>query len=274
MLRRRDRSVGGSRPPAVAGLFYPSSADELGQTIDDLVAEVEAPEVEGLVKGVIAPHAGYIYSGPTAASAFKALARDRDGVKRVVLLGPAHRVAFQGVAAPACDSFITPLGAIPVARNAIAELEAEGLVIESRDAHRDEHSLEVELPFLQRLLGRIEIVPLVVGLAVSDEVERVIEHLWNGPGTRFVISSDLSHYLTYEQARAIDGETVQAILGFSRPLPRHAACGAMAIDGWLPEAKKHGLTPKLLDLRNSGDTAGDRQRVVGYAAVAFTEAKG
>jgi len=258
----------------VAGLFYPQSSEELGRTVDELVAASQEVPVEGRVKGVIAPHAGYIYSGPTAAAAFKALARDRDEIERVVILGPAHRVAFHGVAAPGCDSFATPLGDVRVNGEAIAGLLAAGLVIESPDAHRDEHSLEVEIPYLQRLLGGFEIIPLVVGLAVSDEVERVIEHLWNGPSTRFVISSDLSHYLTYEQARAVDQETVEAIVGFSHPLPRHAACGAMAIDGWLPEAKKHGLEPRLLDLCNSGDTAGDRKRVVGYAAVAFAETEG
>ncbi len=274
MSLRGDRSAGASRPPAVAGMFYPFSTDELGKTVDDLLAETEAPEVDGRVKGVIAPHAGYIYSGPTAAAAFKALARDGDAIERIVLLGPAHRVAFHGVAAPASDAFLTPLGAIPVASEAISGLMEEGLVIESRDAHRDEHSLEVELPFLQRLLDRFEIVPLVVGLAASGEVARVIERLWDGPATRFVISSDLSHYLAYEQAMAMDQETAEAILAFSHPLPQYAACGAMAIDGWLPEAEKHGLVPRLLDLRNSGDTAGDRQRVVGYAAVAFVEPEG
>jgi AmmeMemoRadiSam system protein B len=268
--------AGRVRPAAVAGMFYPGSAGELRSTIETLLAEVpprdgapspQAPEAPP--KAIIAPHAGYVYSGPIAASAFQAIASRP--ITRVVLLGPAHFVPILGMALPGAEYFETPLGQIKVEpEGAGASLRLPQVRIYP-EAHAREHSLEVELPFLQMLFGDFALVPLVVGEADGEEVAEVLDRLWGGDETAIVISSDLSHYLPYETAQRADRQTADDILALAGPLHSRQACGAMPINGLLAAARKRGLTPELLDLRNSADTAGDPSRVVGYGAFAFHE---
>ncbi len=222
-------------------------------------------------KALIAPHAGYMYSGPIAATVYARLAPACARIKRVVLLGPAHRVAVDGLALPGAKGFVSPLGVVPIDREAVRSISSLPQVSESRPAHAREHSLEVHLPFLQTVLGTFAVVPLVVGRASAAQVAEVLDRLWGGDETLIVISSDLSHYLSYNEAQATDRETVDTILR-CRPLLNHdQACGATPINGLLTAALRRGLKPELLDLRNSGDTAGDRSRVVGYASIAFFE---
>ena len=265
-----------SRPPAVAGLFYPDDPAELRREVQHLLAVAagtgaapsEAP------KALIAPHAGYVYSGPIAAQAYARLAGRCGQVRRVVLLGPAHRVALRGLAVPAVGAFETPLGAVPIDRDAIALLADLPQVVSDERAHAAEHSLEVHLPFLQLLLGSFSLVPLVVGAASTEDVAAVLERLWGDDTTLIVASSDLSHYRSYDDARRVDRDTLAAMLRLEPRLTHDQACGATPVNGLLALAHRRGLRAELLDLRNSGDTAGDRTRVVGYAAVAFFEPVG
>lgn len=260
------------RPPAVAGTFYPGEAATLAAEVQALLAEaaVQRPATAMTPKALIAPHAGYLYSGPIAASAFDLLRPSAAAVRRVVLLGPAHFVPLRGLALPAAEAFSTPLGAVPLDAAAIEEAARLPQVAVSREAHAPEHSLEVELPFLQEILGAgFTLVPLLVGIASPEEVAEVLERLWGGEETLLVVSSDLSHYLTYETARRVDRETADAVLRLEFPLEPHRACGAAPISGLLCAAARRGLVPHLVDLRNSGDTAGPRDRVVGYGAFAF-----
>lgn len=257
------------RPAAVAGSFYPANPRVLDDELDHFLHE--ARESTGPVpKAVIVPHAGYIYSGPIAAAAYRRIAAGRGRIRRVVLLGPAHRVPVRGLALPGVDFFATPLGTVAIDQEAQAALRGLPQVVESVPAHAWEHSLEVQLPFLQKVLGEFTLVPLVVGDATAEEVAEVLERLWGGPETLIVVSSDLSHYLPYDLARRIDRQTVERILDF-RSVSHDEACGGTPVNGLLLAARRHGLKPKLLDLRNSGDTAGDPDHVVGYAALAFTE---
>jgi AmmeMemoRadiSam system protein B len=258
-----------SRTPAVAGLFYPADAHELRATVRGLLAAV--PPVPPVPKAIIAPHAGYIYSGPIAASVYARLMPARERIRRVVLLGPAHRVAFEGLAVSAAVAFTTPLGDIPVDMAAVERLLALPQVRVLDQAHRGEHSLEVQLPFLQEVLIDFTLVPLVVGDAAPEEVSEVIETLWGGDETLIVISSDLSHYHDYATARRLDAATSRAIEAL-RPqdIGFEDACGRIPVNGLLLSARGHGLRAETLDLRNSGDTAGTRDRVVGYGAYAFT----
>lgn len=223
-------------------------------------------------KVIIVPHAGYVYSGPVAASAYARLRQAAHRIRRVVLLGPVHRVPIRGLALPEAQALATPLGVIPVdadAMHAIAHLPQVGV---SAAAHALEHSLEVQLPFLQRLLGDFSIVPLAVGDATPDEVAEVIDALWGGAETLIVISSDLSHYLSYATACDVDGATAQQILALGPgTLTHEQACGATPVNGLLAVARRRRLRSTLLDLRNSGDTAGPRDQVVGYSAFAFYE---
>ena len=220
---------------------------------------------------MIVPHAGYVYSGAVAASAYARLAPARGQVTRVVILGPCHRVPVRGLALPAATAFETPLGTLRVDPAAVHAIAGMPGVTVSDAAHADEHALEVQLPFLQRALGDVAIVPLVVGAASAAQVADVLERLWGGPETLIVISSDLSHYHRYEDAQAIDAATVQAILSLDPALDHEQACGATPIMGLVEVARRRRLVPELLDLRNSGDTAGDKRRVVGYASFAFRE---
>ncbi len=262
------------RPPAVAGSFYPGGAAALTRDVDAMLeATAEAAPMPAFPKILIVPHAGYVYSGPVAASAYERLRPARGIAKRVVLLGPVHRVPVRGLALPGASAFDTPLGRVPIDADAAASIRDLPQVVESPQAHALEHSLEVQLPFLQRVLGQFSLVPLAVGDAVAEEVAQVLERLWGGPETLIVISSDLSHYLPYDDARRIDGVTAKAIVGFDTRISHEQACGATPVSGALVAAKRHGLAAQLLDLRNSGDTAGGRDQVVGYGSFAFSEGR-
>jgi MEMO1 family protein len=257
-----------ARPPAVAGSFYPGDAPRLRADVRHLLDAVAAPAAE-TPKALIAPHAGYVYSGSVAATAYAQIRSLRGRVKRVVLLGPCHRVAVRGLALPGVERFETPLGTIAVDADAVRSLRALPQIVESAAAHDQEHSLEVHLPFLQETLGEFTLVPLAVGAASAEEVAEVLDRLWGGDETLIVVSSDLSHYLPYQTAQRTDGQTVRDILALDPRIDHHHACGATPVNGLLLVARRRGLAPRLLDLRNSGDTAGDRNRVVGYASIAF-----
>lgn len=256
------------RPAAVAGMFYSKAPERLASEVRAYLshATADAPRAP---KALIVPHAGYVYSGPIAASAYALLAPLRESVERVVLLGPAHRVAVRGLATTTRDAFETPLGDVPVDVGAVARSLAFPQVASSDAAHAHEHSLEVQLPFLQTVLRAFSLVPFAVGQATPEEVAAVVDALWGGPETLVVVSSDLSHYHPYAEAKRIDRRTADAILASSPTLDHEQACGATPINALLQCARRRDLTPALLDLRNSGDTAGDRDRVVGYASFAF-----
>jgi AmmeMemoRadiSam system protein B len=252
------------RPPAAAGLFYAGDPDRLQAHVAELIGAVEASA--GIPpKALIAPHAGYVYSGSVAAEAFARLRPGAHAIKRVVLIGPAHFVPVRGIAAPTVDAFATPLGRIPVDRQALAAIA--DLVVEADAPHAPEHSLEVELPFLQALLPSFTLVPLVIGDASAQEVAEVLRRLWGGPETAIIVSSDLSHYHDYDTARRLDAATAAAIeRGDWQSLGPGEACGFLAVAGLIVEASRRRLAPRRLALCNSGDTAGSRERVVGYGA--------
>ena len=260
------------RAAAVAGAFYPAQPLALQAEVNRLLAEAGSKirALDSPPKALIVPHAGYVYSGATAALAYAHVATLRQQVRRVVLLGPVHRVAVHGLVLAGADAFSSPLGEVGIDAPAAAALSGLRQVSTHPAAHALEHSLEVQLPFLQTVLDDFSLVPLAVGDASADEVAEVLETLWGGPETLIVISSDLSHFLPYNQAQVIDGQTVQAILRGDGSLTHQQACGGTPINGLLLAARRHGLQPHLLGLCNSGDTAGDKQRVVGYAALAFT----
>jgi MEMO1 family protein len=262
------------RQAAVAGAFYPADAAMLRHTITELLKSSLASSKTEQPKALIAPHAGYVYSGPIAGQAYAQLITHAEIIRRVILLGPVHRVPVRGLALPKADRFATPLGEIPVDQDAIRRLARMPQVTVSEAAHAFEHSLEVQLPFLQSVLHDFSLVPLAVGDATAEEVADVLEALWGGPETLIVISSDLSHYLPYAQAKQIDHDTVETILAYRQLDSFERACGALPINGLLLTASRHKLMPKLVSQCNSGDTAGDRQSVVGYAAVEFLEGKG
>jgi MEMO1 family protein len=260
------------RPAAVAGMFYPESAVALAREVEQMLEDAPGKTVQR-PKAIIAPHAGYVYSGSVAASVYAPLGAWRDTVKRIVLLGPTHRVAVKGLALPACAAFATPLGIVPVDQEAIAAIKDLPQVIVNEATHVQEHSLEVQLPFLQAVFADFSLLPLAVGQALPEQVAEVLERLWGGNETLIVISSDLSHYLPYDVARRIDAQTARHIIDLDPTIDHQQACGATAVNGLLLAARKHGLLAQLIDLRNSGDTAGDKSRVVGYGAFAFHEAE-
>jgi AmmeMemoRadiSam system protein B/AmmeMemoRadiSam system protein A len=257
------------RPAAVAGLFYPDDPITLRRTVADLLEQARVPASPSLPKALIVPHAGYIYSGAVAASAYARLEGLRGRIRRVVLLGPTHRVYVRGLALPEAERFATPLGEVPLDRDGMRQLGALPQVVRSAAAHAQEHSLEVQLPFLQQALGDFQLLPLAVGEATAADVAAVLEAVWGGDETLIVISSDLSHFLPDAIARQVDGGTVDAILALDSHLSHEQACGATPINGLLLAARRHGLHPVALDVCNSSDTAGDPERVVGYAAFAF-----
>lgn len=265
------------RKPAVAGSFYPADPTELAELIDRQLDAARATSGTdagtvsrlGAPAALIAPHAGYIYSGSTAALAYQLIREFADQYRRVVLLGPAHRVAIRGLATAAASSFATPLGDIPVEDLRDHEVSALPQVAENSEAHALEHALEVHLPFLQTVLADFILVPIVVGSASPQEVSAVIDALCTDVQTLLVVSSDLSHYLPHEQAKAIDTATVEQIVRLEGPLSHEQACGATPVNGLLLNARRRGQTARLLGMCTSGDTAGDRNRVVGYASVAF-----
>lgn len=262
------------RPAAVAGTFYPDEPRALRAALAAHLSAVpaDAPTARP-PKLLVVPHAGYVYSGDVAALGYAALPRWRERIRRVVLLGPVHRVPVRGLAVPTADFFETPLGRVPVDQDAIAELAGLPQVVRADRPHALEHSLEVQLPFLQAVLGSVySLVPLAVGDASPDEVAQVLDRLWGGDETLIVVSTDLSHYLPYDEAQARDRATVQRILGFATDLQGDEACGAAPLNGALLLAHRKGLVPRLRGLRNSGDAkagASGRDRVVGYGAVVF-----
>ena len=256
------------RPASVSGLFYPENSNVLASDVRTMLLNAHTSELSP--KALIVPHAGYVYSGAIAASAYAALKDVAPRIRRVVLLGPTHRVAVRGLALPGADAFSTPLGTVLIDTAAVKTITSLPQVVFSPQAHAQEHSLEVQLPFLQSILTDFKLLPLAVGMATAEEVAEVLELLWGGDETLIVISSDLSHYLPYDTARRVDGETVQNILNLTQGVLHEQACGATPINGMILAARHHHLAPHLLDLRNSGDTAGPRDGVVGYAAFAFT----
>jgi AmmeMemoRadiSam system protein B len=250
------------RPPAVAGSFYPASAAQLDAQLTQMLGAVK-PHLGPCPKALIVPHAGYIYSGPIAASAFARIAPYADQIERVVLVGPAHRVFVNGLATPGADRLRTPLG----------EIEVEQVDVPANaEAHAREHSLEVELPFLQKVCPDAKVIALAGSRARPEEVGALLESLWGGPETLIVISSDLSHHLSYAEGRTLDVATAQQILAFDASIEGEHACGSIGINGLLWVARRRGMSAELVDLRSSGDTAGGRDEVVGYGAFAFYEA--
>ncbi len=261
------------RPAAVAGTFYPGRREDLVSTLDVLLAPARAT-VDGTVadaKAYVLPHAGYVYSGSTAALGYAELERRRDTITRVVLLGPTHRVPVDGLALPGVDGLETPLGTVPVEPVAPAVRSALPQLVDAPGVHALEHSLEVHLPFLQTVLGDVAVVPLAVGRARPSAVAEVLDALWGGAETVVVVSSDLSHYLRHDDARAVDERTVEQVLALDGPIDHEQACGATPVNGLLVTARRRGMTTRLLGRCTSGDVTGDRRRVVGYAAIAFTE---
>ncbi len=259
------------RPAAVAGMFYPDDAAALRGQVRACIADAPHDRRGPPPKMLVVPHAGFVYSGLVAGHAYARLAPWAAGIRRVVLLGPAHRVALRGLAVPAADAFETPLGRVRIDTEARDTLASLPQVVRSDRVHALEHSIEVQLPFLQTVLGDdFRLLPLAVGDASPQDVAEVIEHLWGGDETLIVVSSDLSHYLSYGDACAADRTTAARIVSLATDIDPHEACGAHALNGALVAARHHGLQAQLLDLRNSGDTAGDRRRVVGYAALALS----
>jgi AmmeMemoRadiSam system protein B/AmmeMemoRadiSam system protein A len=260
------------RPTAFAGRFYPAEPAELAREIERCFAQVPPPDERRVPKALIAPHAGYVYSGPVAASAYALVAPAKGRITRVVLMGPSHRVAFRGIALSTAERWSTPLGDIAIDHAGDWKLMALPMVGTLDKAHAQEHSLEVHLPFLQAALGEFSLVPLVVGEAPAEVVAAVLDEAWGGPETLIVLSTDLSHFLDYEACRAADAATVAAIehLDNSR-IGSAQACGRVPMGGLLLAARLRHLEIVTLDVRNSGDTAGPKDRVVGYGAWALFE---
>ena len=257
------------RSPAVAGIFYPSDPDELLLTVRGFLGRVEKTSFYS-PKALIVPHAGYLYSGAVAASAFAQL--QPEGIERVVLLGLAHILLLQALAVPETITWGTPIGDVMVDFHAVEKIVTFPQVIFSEKAHQDEHSLEVQLPFLQEMLGEFKLVPMTVGDVSPEQVSDVLDALWGGPETLIVVSSDLSHYKSYEEAVQLDQKTANAIKNLDfNGLDSNNACGLSAIAGLIYQARRRRMRVETLDLRNSGDTAGSKDQVVGYGAFAFYE---
>lgn len=260
------------RPAAVSGSFYPADAHELHEQITDFLAAASTTSsIEQAPLALIVPHAGYVYSGPIAASAYVNLRPLRNHIQRVVVLGPSHRVGFRGLATSSATFFTTPLGDIKLDTIITKQLNQLPQVQTMDAAHAQEHSLEVQLPFLQEVLGEFELVPIVVGDATANDVAEVIDIAWQDDSTLIVISSDLSHYHDYNSAQKMDRHTCSAIESLNpNGIGVDDACGRHPVKGLLTIAQQRGLKVHTLDLRNSGDTAGDRNQVVGYGAWSVT----
>lgn len=266
--------MGVIRKAAVSGVFYPARPEALRAELAQLfghVAQAKRPsEIVTVPKAIIAPHAGYMYSGPIAATAYATLHAAANTINRVVLLGPAHRVNLRGLAVSSAHAFETPLGPVPVDLAGVKRLLELPQVSVMDEAHQLEHCLEVQLPFLQHMLHDFKVIPLVAGHATAAEVSEVIDAVWGGPETLIVISSDLSHYHDYNTAQAMDQATSHAIETLNAThIEAASACGFIPIIGLLATARKHHLSAHTLDLRNSGDTAGTKEKVVGYGAYVF-----
>jgi len=257
-----------TRREAVAGVFYEADPEHLRRHVDTLLGNAPRPTTP-LLRGLIVPHAGYIYSGSTAAAAYRCLMGAAEGIERVALLGPAHRVYLQGMALPAAGAFATPLGAVPLDRRAMEQVARLPGVRISDEAHRQEHSLEVQLPFLQRVLDEFALVPVLVGHCPPRQVADVIDCLGAMPGTLLVVSTDLSHYHDYVTANQLDSRTCEKLLARESGLRGDEACGAAVLNGLMASKLMQRLKISELQRCNSGDTGGDRERVVGYGAFAL-----
>ncbi|HEY0940604.1 MAG TPA: AmmeMemoRadiSam system protein B [Steroidobacter sp.] len=260
------------RFPAVAGLFYPADPAELREVISEYSAQIAAAAGPA-PKALIVPHAGYIYSGVIAAAAYSQVAHQRRRIRRIVLIGPSHRVYLRGMAVSTAEVFQTPLGMVPVDRELKARVLAHEQVVESDAPHASEHSLEVQLPFLQVLFDEFTLLPIALGSAAAPAVAAVLAEVWGGEETLVLVSSDLSHYLPYEEARAVDTETSAAILRNDLTLTGEQACGCVGINGLSFLARQRAARMVEIARCNSGDTAGDRNRVVGYGAFALYESR-
>jgi MEMO1 family protein len=260
-----------SRPPAVAGLFYPDDERELRDVVSGYLRQHSSDAAVAPPKALIVPHAGYIYSGGIAAAAYATVASLRHVIRRVVLIGPSHRVYLRGMAVPAARSFATPLGNVAIDETLKASLLQSGAVLESDTPHAQEHCLEVQLPFLQLLFEDFTLLPVVLGSVAPEQVAAALAQVWGDAATLVLVSSDLSHYHTYTQARQIDAATTAAILRRESTLAGEQACGAVGINGLLYLANQRQLPIAEIARCNSGDTAGDRSRVVGYGAFAVHE---
>jgi len=256
-----------TRSSAIANMFYPGDPFELQELVNQYLYE-DVYQGNQVPKAIIAPHAGYVYSGSSAASVYRTLLQYRHVIRKVILLGPAHHVALAGLGLPTVDQFETPLGPIKLDTKTIAKLVGDFPQVSYSDpAHADEHALEVQLPFLQTILASFRLIPFVVGDTTELEIANILDQLWGGEECLIVISSDLSHFLNYESAVQLDGKTAASIESFQGDeLPDNSACGRLPIRGLLRTAQQRGMTIKRFDLRNSGDTSGDKQRVVGYGA--------
>jgi AmmeMemoRadiSam system protein B len=263
-----DTSV---RRPAVAGLFYPADPAELRAAVSEYLRQASSTATPSAPKALIVPHAGYVYSGEIAAQGYARVAAQRDRMHRIVLIGPSHRVYLRGAAVPRARSFETPLGRVEIDAGLRATLLQRGDVLESDQPHAMEHCLEVQLPFLQTVFKDFTVLPIVVGDASADYVGSLLADVWGDEHTLVLASSDLSHYHAYDVARDIDAATNAAILRFETNLSGDQACGAVAINGLLRIAPARNLAIAEIARCNSGDTAGDRARVVGYGAYALYE---
>lgn len=268
VTHRKDSSSMTVRAPAVAGLFYEENPARLQQHVAGLLDQVTG-DARPTPRALIVPHAGYVYSGLTAARAYARLRPLRDRIRRVALFGPAHRVYLQGMAIPSVDTFSTPLGDIPLDRAALQQIIDLPAVTVSDEAHREEHSLEVQLPFLQAVLADFRLVPVVVGRCDPSAVAAVMDALWQEPDTLLLVSTDLSHFHPYGEARQLDSLTCERLLARNNTLTGEEACGAQALNGLMSTARGRSLDMELISMCNSGDTAGDRNRVVGYGAFAL-----
>lgn len=267
MLRERGNTS--VRPPAVAGLFYPDDAGELRETVSEYLRQhAAATAAAQSPKALIVPHAGYIYSGGVAAAAYATVASLRRAVRRIVLIGPSHRVYLRGMAVPTATSFATPLGRIEIDHELKSLLLQRGNVVEADAPHAQEHCLEVQLPFLQMMFDEFTLLPVVLGAIAPEHVAAALAQVWGDATTLVLVSSDLSHYHGYEEARQIDAATSAAILRREARLAGEQACGAVGINGLLYLAGQRQLAVGEIARCNSGDTAGDRSRVVGYGAFA------
>lgn len=264
-----DTSIPSIQGPAVAGLFYPADPHDLAQEVDAML-KTQDTEATPRPKALIVPHAGYIYSGPVAASAYRLLLPHAKEIRRVLLLGPAHRLAFSGIATSSARAFRTPLGEVPQEKSWLEQIKDFSFIKELDQAFAREHCLEVQLPFLQRILNNFSLLPLLVGQANAGQVAQVIELALDDPQAMIIITTDLSHYHSYENAKALDAATNSHILELDpEAIKQDHACGRLPLAGLLLEAQQQGWRPRLLDLRNSGDTAGSKDQVVGYGAYAL-----
>lgn len=257
------------RPAAVAGLFYPDDERQLRDMVSGYLRQARGGAPSTPPKALIVPHAGYIYSGPIAAAAYSTVAALRERIRRIVLIGPSHRVYLRGMAVPTVEAFATPLGAVPIDRDLKAMLLERDDVIESDAPHAMEHCLEVQLPFLQILFEEFTLLPVVLGSASPHDVGAVLDTVWGADETLVLASSDLSHYHDYASAQRIDAATSAAILRYDATLTGEQACGAVGINGLLYSTQQRGLRVQEIGRCNSGDTAGDKSRVVGYGAFAI-----